>query len=1101
MSAPSADQDLLFGLLAWQLHFLSRDQLTAALAAWAADKSRPLAEVLREQGALGDDELGLLANLARRHLARHRHDLHQSLATLATPSSFGRLLEHIADEAIQATLNQAVTAPLVDPDHSRDPDGGGNANCGTLASPGKRFRVLRPHAKGGLGQVSVALDGELNREVALKEIQPQYADHPESRSRFLLEAEVTGGLEHPGVVPVYSLGKHPDGRPFYAMRFIRGDSLKDAIDRFHKDDKPGRDPGERSLALRQLLGRFVDVCEAMAYAHSRGVIHRDLKPANVMLGKYGETLVVDWGLAKPLGERQTSEEFAERTLRPVGAEVTPQTHGTVGTPSYMSPEQAAGRLDLVGPASDVYSLGATLYTLLTGEPSVGGLTLEAMLRRVQEGDFPAPRQVKAGIHPALEAVCLKAMALKPVDRYASAKELAEDVEHWLAGEPVKAWPEPWRVRAGRWLKRHRTLVSSGVAALVVAILTLVVFTALLTAAYENVLEAKGKETDAKEEALKQKKRADDNFAKAKKAVENYLTKVADHPKFRENDLHGLRKELLQTAVPFYDDFVKQNDSDPALQADRGRAYERLAFLRAELGETERALRDYEVMRDIFAGLAEAHRGVSEYREALARSQNALGVMCRDLSKLAEAEAAFGEALKSRRALAAANPHVPGYRHDLAQSHNSLGALLYDLGKRGEAEAAYREARGLLQALAAAYPREPSYCYELAQSHNNLGILLRDLGKPGEAEAAYREALGPLRGLAAEHRQEPYFRYGLAQVYNNLGILLRDLGERDEAEAACSEALKLCQDLAVANPHVPDYRQGLAECHNSLGAVFGDMGKHLDSVAAYREAVELYKALAADSPRVPDHRRELARGHDGLGEQFDRLGKHPESEAAFREALRLLQALAKAHPRVPGYREDLGRSHNNLGNLLVRADQLRPALAELDLAVTLLDELRVKDHLTAQGRAWLGDALRARASALDGLRRHTDAAKDWQWALPLMPDSKRAQARARLAFSLARAGDHAQAAATAETLVKGNTSHASHYSAACALALSAAAAKDDEKLSETYAARAVALLSGLHAGGYFGDEKNATRLKKDADLDPLRQRDDFRKLLAQVEKAP
>src|SRR5205085_677455 len=135
-----------------------------------------------------------------------------------------------------------------------------------------RFRILRPHARGGLGQVSVAIDEELHREVALKEIQSQHADNPNSRARFVLEAEITGRLEHPGIVPVYGLGHYADGRPFYAMRFIKGDNLNDAIERFHKVDLPGRDPGERTLALRRLLGRFIDVCNAVAYAHSRGVL-------------------------------------------------------------------------------------------------------------------------------------------------------------------------------------------------------------------------------------------------------------------------------------------------------------------------------------------------------------------------------------------------------------------------------------------------------------------------------------------------------------------------------------------------------------------------------------------------------------------------------------------------------------------------------------------------------------------------------------------------------------------------------------------------------------------------------------------------------------
>src|SRR5262249_40026455 len=164
-----------------------------------------------------------------------------------------------------------------------------------------RYRILRFHAKGGLGEVFVAEDTELHREVALKEIKPAHAGDTQSRGRFLLEAEITGRLEHLGIVPVYGLGAYPDGRPYYAMRFIQGDSLKQVIGDFHAADLPGRDPGERSLAFRQLLRRFVDVCNAVAYAHNRGVLHRDLKPGNIMLGEYGETFVVDWGVAKVIG--------------------------------------------------------------------------------------------------------------------------------------------------------------------------------------------------------------------------------------------------------------------------------------------------------------------------------------------------------------------------------------------------------------------------------------------------------------------------------------------------------------------------------------------------------------------------------------------------------------------------------------------------------------------------------------------------------------------------------------------------------------------------------------------------------------------------------
>jgi tetratricopeptide (TPR) repeat protein len=306
------------------------------------------------------------------------------------------------------------------------------------------------------------VDGELHREVALKEIQERFADDPQRRQRFLLEAEITGGLEHPGVVPVYGLGHYADGRPYYAMRFVRGDSLQEAIAAFHRADVPGRDAGERALAFRSLLGRFVDICNAVAYAHSRGVLHRDLKPRNVMLGQYGETLVVDWGLAKVVGRSEPGNGEGEATLRPASVSGLAATlaGSAMGTPAYMSPEQAAGRLEELGPASGSYGLGASLYALLTGQEPVTGADVGEILGKVRRGAVLPARQVKRSVPAALEAVCQKAMALRPEERYESARALADDVEHWQADEPVRAYREPWRQRAGRWMRRHRTAVTT-----------------------------------------------------------------------------------------------------------------------------------------------------------------------------------------------------------------------------------------------------------------------------------------------------------------------------------------------------------------------------------------------------------------------------------------------------------------------------------------------------------------------------------------------------------------------------------------------------------------------------------------------------------------
>jgi serine/threonine protein kinase len=385
------DRNMLFGMLALQMDFVRAEQLIEAMQAWTLAKTKPLGQIFVERNLLGVERRAKVDQLVEERVGMRE--------PFPIP-------ETRADEEL--TLASTVSLP--------------------------RYRILRDHAAGGLGKVFVAKDIELNREVALKRIKEEHADNPSNRSRFLFEGEITGQLEHPGIVPVYGLGTYSDGRPYYAMRFIRGQTLRQTIATFHAADQPGRDPAERALALRELLNRFLSVCNAVAYAHSRGVLHRDLKPQNVMLGPFGETLVVDWGLAKLLDLSARSTPPSESVVvHPASAEDrTPTRMGaSLGTPAYMAPEQAEGRHDLVDERTDVYLLGGILFESLSGQPPHPG--------GVRQPGVPSARAVKESVPPALDTIVQKALAPDRAERYAGATNLAGAVQQWLADEPIAAY--------------------------------------------------------------------------------------------------------------------------------------------------------------------------------------------------------------------------------------------------------------------------------------------------------------------------------------------------------------------------------------------------------------------------------------------------------------------------------------------------------------------------------------------------------------------------------------------------------------------------------------------------------------------------------------
>ena len=359
----------------------------------------------------------------------------------------------------------------------------------TIASPplsptlrSSRYVVRKFHARGGIGEVWLADDTQIGRPVALKRLRQK---REEQQERFLVEAQITGQLEHPGIVPVHDLGVDEEGRPFYVMTFIHGRTLKEVIDDYHAARPDGKASPE--VQRCRLLEVFVKVCEAVAYAHHRGVIHRDLKPDNIMLGPYGETLVLDWGMAKvrSLPEQPGSNPPVQLTY--ASGSTKTQAGFIMGSPFYMAPEIAIGRAFDADERTDVYLLGATLYHILTGHAPREGRSLDEIIELARNVTPPSPRKVKAGVPPAVEAICLKAMARKPEDRYPGALELAADMQRHLAGAPVTAYPEPVWARAWRWCKRHRRALGRTLAA--AAVLGMTLFGAVRV---RDVLEEEGR---------------------------------------------------------------------------------------------------------------------------------------------------------------------------------------------------------------------------------------------------------------------------------------------------------------------------------------------------------------------------------------------------------------------------------------------------------------------------------------------------------------------------------------------------------------------------------------------------------------------------------
>jgi serine/threonine protein kinase/lipopolysaccharide biosynthesis regulator YciM len=968
----SADRNLLFGLLALQLNFIDRDALVDAFHRWVSDRSKPLDQILQDRGALRPDEHDLLQALVAKHLEKFGGDPEKSLAALSSIGSLRQDLSRLADPDLHASLVH-VAAARPDDDPYRTV---GEASLGAPSAIGTRFRVLRPHARGGLGEVFVARDTELNRDVALKEIQDRYADDPRYRSRFEYEAEVTGGLEHPGIVPVYGLGHTPDGRPFYAMRFIRGDSLKEAIRRFHHaESQPGRDPGQSALELRELLGRFVDICDAVAYAHSRGVLHRDLKPGNIMLGRYGETLVVDWGLAKALdgpSEESSATPDAEPRLRPTsGSALEPTQAGSaVGTPGYMSPEQVDRRFGPLGLRSDVYCLGATLYHLLTGHAPCEADQVGAIYQQILAGAIPRPRSLNPRLAPALEAVCLKALALQPSQRYESAEALKADLERWLAEEPVSAYAEPWLARLRRWTRRHQRLVTGATAAGLVAAAALVAITAVIsisnrrleatnqklatanrtilqnneqiTRQNQELAESNANLKQARAEAEKERDQAQEvteflvsSFRKPDPAQDGKDVKVAEVLGRAAKELEGRAKMALATKATILD-AVGQTYRGLGLVPETVEAREKtFALRRQDLGE------DHPDTLTAMHNLAVAYERAGQLNRALPLYEQALKVRRaklgddhpHTLKSMDGLASAFRAAGQLDRAIPLHEQALEGRRSKLGGDHLDTLASMLNLAL------AYHYAGQLDRAVPLGEQALKVFRAKLGDDHpetllsmNNLAGAYYEAGQVDRAIALFEQVLKAERAkLGEDHPHTLASMSNVARAYSDVGQLDRAIPLYEQAFQGMRTKLG------------DDHPQTLVLLHN-LAMALRDRGQVDRAIPLHEQALQAQRAkLGEDHPHTLSFQWELAR-------TYEKARRYQDAEPLYRKTV---EAAKRSKPRNHRF---YSGSLTMLGRCLIRQGKHAEAVPSLRECLEIMEQTQPGDWTTAAARSLLGEAL-------------------------------------------------------------------------------------------------------------------------------------------------
>jgi hypothetical protein len=586
--------------------------------------------------------------------------------------------------------------------------------------------------------------------------------------------------------------------------------------------------------FRAVVRLGIQAAEALNAAHEHGIVHRDIKPSNLLLDGEGKLWVTDFGLARFQSDAPLT-----------------RTGDVVGTLRYMSPEQATGQSPLVDHRTDIYSLGATLYELLTLQPVFAGDDGPALLQRIDRQEPRRPRQLQPRISSDLETVVLKAMAKRREERYATAQQFADDLRRVLDGKPTIARPPTVPDRVVKWARRHRRVVAAAVAVSLLAVLGMAVGTTLV---------------------MHEKLKADRNFQLA------------------EQRLGESRQALDRLAE----------------------TYRKLGTLTDNFGPNREAAEENQVR--LFQRLAADNPREPNYRRHLALCQNKLALALRRSGRSDAARRAVAEAIRLQQQLVASSDSSRECLGDLAQSHNNLGMLCMETGDAASAEDSFRTAMRLQKGLLADDPDNAEYLQDLAASLNNLSALYVDR-QPAQAAALYEEAIAYQTKVAATRPTDWDCQNDLALSLNNLGVVRKRTGRLAEAAESYQRAIGIQSRLVRAAPAQPSFRRDLAVSFNNLGENQDKLGQAAEAVASFRQALELQESLARQNPGDVDVQSNLGGMYNNLGMVWIELRRFPDAAEMFQSAIEHQKAAGARAPQVSRYRIFLSKHYFNYGRVL------------------------------------------------------------------------------------------------------------------------------------------------------------------------------------------